>query len=137
VCELLGQPARLRTAQATQILRGFFQETPWFRQLHFRYLQESGCRAMELVSVADGQALLVQGDPATHFYMVVRGGLDVFEAEEEEGPAAVWHPWRSILTEIYLCHTCSSHEVLSVDTPGRWGWGAAPCRSRSRFAGAL
>jgi hypothetical protein len=137
VCELLGQPARLRTAQATQILRGFFQETPWFRQLHFRYLQESGCRAMELVSVADGQALLVQGDPATHFYMVVRGGLDVFEAEEEEGPAAVWHPWRSILTEIYLCHTCSSHEVLSVDTPGRWDWGAAPCRSRSRFAGAL
>jgi hypothetical protein len=25
---------------------------------------------------------------------------------------------RSILTEIYLCHTCSCHEILRLETPG-------------------
>eukprot|EP01047_Picozoa_sp_COSAG01_P037810 COSAG01_NODE_3028_length_6703_cov_2.824955_8_plen_179_part_00 len=31
------------------------------------------------------------------------------------------HPWRSVLTEIYLCHTCSCHEItLTMKiTPGQ------------------
>jgi hypothetical protein len=30
-----------------------------------------------------------------------------------------FHPWLFILTEIYLCHTCSCHEILRVETPGQ------------------
>jgi hypothetical protein len=30
-----------------------------------------------------------------------------------------FHPWRSTLTEIYLCHTCSCHEILRTETPGQ------------------
>jgi hypothetical protein len=32
-----------------------------------------------------------------------------------------FHPWLSILTEIYLCHTCSCHDILRMDTPGQGG----------------
>jgi hypothetical protein len=32
-----------------------------------------------------------------------------------------FHPLRSILTEIYLCHTCSCHEILRMETPGQAG----------------
>jgi hypothetical protein len=30
-----------------------------------------------------------------------------------------FHPLRSILAEIYLCHTSSCHEILRTETPGR------------------
>jgi hypothetical protein len=30
-----------------------------------------------------------------------------------------FHPLRAILTEIHLCHTCSRHEILRMDTPGQ------------------
>jgi hypothetical protein len=32
-----------------------------------------------------------------------------------------FHPWRCILTEIYLYHTCSCHEILRMKTPGQGG----------------
>eukprot|EP01047_Picozoa_sp_COSAG01_P036868 COSAG01_NODE_2898_length_6893_cov_45.927878_7_plen_87_part_00 len=30
-----------------------------------------------------------------------------------------FHPLLSTLTEIYLCNTCSCHEILRVETPGQ------------------
>ena len=30
-----------------------------------------------------------------------------------------FHSLRSVLTEIYLCHTCSCHEILKMETPGQ------------------
>jgi hypothetical protein len=30
-----------------------------------------------------------------------------------------FHPFLSILTEIYQCHTCSCHEILRMETPGQ------------------
>ena len=39
----------------------------------------------------------------------------------------------SILTEIYLCHTCSYQEILRVDTPGQ----AAGYRSLAEFEADL
>jgi hypothetical protein len=33
-----------------------------------------------------------------------------------------FHPLLSILTEIYLCHTCSCHEILRMETPGQDLW---------------
>jgi hypothetical protein len=43
--------------------------------------------------------------------------------------AGRFHPWRSILTEIYLCHACSCHEILRMETPGqgRLSWLWRPC----------
>jgi hypothetical protein len=35
--------------------------------------------------------------------------------------ARPFHPWLSILTDIYLCHTCSCHEILRMETPGQGG----------------
>jgi uncharacterized membrane protein YgcG len=32
-----------------------------------------------------------------------------------------FHPWLSILAEIYLCHTWSCHEILRMETPGQAG----------------
>jgi hypothetical protein len=42
----------------------------------------------------------------------VKGGY-IFEY------ARRFHPLQSILTEIYLCHTCSYHEILRMETPGQ------------------
>jgi hypothetical protein len=37
-----------------------------------------------------------------------------------------FQPLRSILTEIYLCRTCSCHEILRVETPGQGGRASHP-----------
>jgi hypothetical protein len=48
--------------------------------------------------------------------------------------ARPFHPWLSISAEIYLCHTCSCHEILRMETPGqvpvRWGGGGAYARAK-------
>jgi hypothetical protein len=44
-----------------------------------------------------------------------------------------FHPLRSILTEIYRCHTCSCHEVLRMETPGQ----AAATREPPRGGGGV
>jgi hypothetical protein len=37
----------------------------------------------------------------------------------EEASARHFHPLPSNLAEIYLCHTCSCHEILRTETPGQ------------------
>jgi hypothetical protein len=46
-----------------------------------------------------------------------------YEDDEEDAfqSAGRFHPLRSVLTEIYLCHTCSCHERLRMETPGQVG----------------
>jgi hypothetical protein len=51
-------------------------------------------------------------------------------------PFSSW--MRSILAEIYLCHACSAHEILRMETPGQGGTtpriDAALARFRHRSA---
>eukprot|EP01047_Picozoa_sp_COSAG01_P067445 COSAG01_NODE_9527_length_2418_cov_31.584304_3_plen_134_part_00 len=48
--------------------------------------------------------------------------FDVLRTKEQLGyvVSRAFPSWsRSISTEIYLCHACSDHEILRVDTPGQ------------------
>jgi hypothetical protein len=66
-------------------------------------------------SAESWRELLVPDHPA-----LSRGGaqLTLFE-DAHQLCARRFQPLRSILTEIYICHTCSCHEILRADTPGQ------------------
>ena len=89
VIQILGRPSQGRTDEDIAIVQSLFSETPFFRALHYRMLQNVCCKHMTLRSVPEGEMLFSAGDEGHEYFVTVRGQVEVLvQGEDERGKAA-------------------------------------------------
>ena len=70
-----------------RLVRNLFQDTPFFRKIHFSVLQRYCCGLMQLQMLHAGRKLFNQGDRGEDFFIVIEGKVNVLIRETHVPPS--------------------------------------------------
>ena len=87
VLNILKIPGPRRKPMMLRLVRNLFQETPFFRKIHFSVLQRYCCAMMQLTTLQPGRRLFQQGDHGEDFYIIIEGEVSVYVADEGQTEA--------------------------------------------------
>ena len=87
VLNILKIPGPRRKPMMLRLVRSLFQETPFFRRIHFSVLQRYCCAMMQLTTLQPGRRLFRQGDHGEDFFIVIEGEVEVYITDEGQTEA--------------------------------------------------
>lgn len=89
VIKILGVPAEQRSDTEVVLVRELFKDTPFFRSLHYKMLQDVCCRNMTVRTAKGGEDLFHAGDNGSEYFITIEGTVRVvLQGEDERGKAA-------------------------------------------------
>ena len=89
VVKILGMPAGQRSNAEVVLVRALFKDTPFFRSLHYKMLQDVCCQNMTVRTARAGEDLFHAGDEGSEYFVTIEGTVRVIpQGEDERGKAA-------------------------------------------------
>lgn len=120
VIEILGKPSSHRSETELVLARALFKETPFFRALHYKMLQDVCCKNMTIKTEKAGVPLFNAGDDGFEYFVTIKGKVRVvLQGQDERGKAAGYK--RDPKKDIILKAGSSFGEIAITSThPKDW-----------------